>query len=88
MSDGPPSADATYVMPEAESVISFMVPLDADAIPKFLAKEAYRAYFDAMYDEYQLLGTIGDGRVELLERWNWNDFGYHRGEKRPRLQYA
>jgi len=42
MSDGPPSADAAYVMPKAESVVSFMVPRDADAIPKFLAKEEYR----------------------------------------------
>lgn len=67
MSDGPPSADATYVMPEAESVISFMVPGDADAIRKFLAKEKYRPYCDSIYDELQLLGTIGEGVVELLE---------------------
>ena len=67
MSDGPPSADAAYVMPKAESVISFMVPRDADAIPKFLAKEEYKPYCDAMYDEYQLLGAIGEGVVALLE---------------------
>ncbi len=67
MSDGPPSADATYVLPKAESVISFMVPRDADVIRKFLAKEGYRPYCDSMYDEYQLLGTIGEEVVKLLE---------------------
>ena len=36
---GPPSTDLTYVLPEARSAVVFAVPLDQDAIERFLKKE-------------------------------------------------
>ena len=36
---GPPSTDLTYVLPEARSAVVFAVPLDQEAIEKFLKKE-------------------------------------------------
>jgi len=39
--DGPPSLDPTYTMKGARSIVSLVVPMDVDAIYKFLGKEAY-----------------------------------------------
>lgn len=36
---GPPSTDLTYALPEAKSAVVFAVPLDQEAIEKFLNKE-------------------------------------------------
>ena len=36
---GPPSIDLTYVLPEARSAVVFAVPMDQEAIEKFLKKE-------------------------------------------------
>jgi epoxyqueuosine reductase QueG len=39
MSGGPPGADLTYLLPEAQSAISFAMPLNMDLIRPYLAKE-------------------------------------------------
>ncbi len=39
MSGGPPGADLTYLLPEAQSAISFVMPLNMDLIRPYLAKE-------------------------------------------------
>jgi epoxyqueuosine reductase QueG len=36
---GPPSTDLTYILPEARSAIVFAVPMDQEAIERFLKKE-------------------------------------------------
>lgn len=36
---GPPSADLTYVLPKARSAVVFAVPMDQEAIERFLKKE-------------------------------------------------
>ena len=36
---GPPSTDLTYVLPEAKSAIVFALPLDQNAIERYLKKE-------------------------------------------------
>jgi len=38
MAGGPPSADLTYVLPEARSAVSFALPLDREKIRAFLSK--------------------------------------------------
>jgi epoxyqueuosine reductase len=39
LAGGPPSADMTYILPEAKSAITFAIPLDRKFIRPFLAKE-------------------------------------------------
>jgi len=39
--NGPPSLDPTYTMKGAKSIVSMALPMDPDAIYKFLGKEAY-----------------------------------------------
>ncbi len=41
---GPPSADLTYVLPEAKSAVSFAIPLNQDLIMPFLAKKDFLSY--------------------------------------------
>ncbi|MFH1243268.1 MAG: epoxyqueuosine reductase [Pseudomonadota bacterium] len=41
---GPPSADLTYVLPDARSAISFALPLDQDLIPPFLMKNDFLSH--------------------------------------------
>jgi epoxyqueuosine reductase len=41
---GPPSADLTYVLPDAKSAISFALPLDQDLIPPFLMKKDFLSH--------------------------------------------
>lgn len=39
--DGPPSLDPSYTMRGARSIVSLVMPMDVDAIYKFLGKESY-----------------------------------------------
>ena len=39
MAGGPPGADITYLLPEAQSAVGFAIPLNKDLIRPFLAKE-------------------------------------------------
>src|SRR5271157_4747215 len=41
---GPPSADLTYVLPNAKSAISFAFPLDHDKIRLYLSKQDFRSH--------------------------------------------
>ena len=41
---GPPSADLTYVLPEAKSAICFALPLDQSLIEPYLKKEDHRSH--------------------------------------------
>ncbi|MHA1479486.1 MAG: hypothetical protein ACTSPU_14930 [Promethearchaeota archaeon] len=47
---GPPTTDMTYVLPEAETVICFAVPLDKSKIRAYLGKELPRGRFDHVID--------------------------------------
>ncbi|WXG41097.1 MAG: hypothetical protein WED07_10060 [Candidatus Freyarchaeum deiterrae] len=67
MLEGPPSADPTYVLPEAQSVIAFAVPLGKDFIPDYLGKVTRLTFSRIMYEKYQLIGVIGQKMVEYLQ---------------------
>jgi len=41
---GPPSADLTYVLPDAKSAVCFALPLDQDLIEPYLRKEDHRSH--------------------------------------------
>lgn len=42
LAGGPPSADIAYILPEAESAVSFALPLDKKKIRSFLSKKNYK----------------------------------------------
>ncbi len=44
LAGGPPSADLTYILPEARSAVSFALPLDRDKIRDFLSKQDHTAH--------------------------------------------
>jgi epoxyqueuosine reductase len=65
---GPPTADASHVLPGARSVVSFLVVEPEEAVLKYLSKEdpsIYRAHF---YENIQTLGRVGLAVAEALRR--------------------
>lgn len=62
---GPPSADLTYVLPEARSAVSFAVPLDQKLIEPFLAKRDRRGH---ERDNIRA-NTLASGTALNLARW-------------------
>lgn len=64
----PPSANPTYVLPEAQSVIAFAVPLGKDWIPNYLGKVTRKVFKRVMYEKYQRIGAIGQEMVEHLQK--------------------
>ena len=44
LSGGPPSADLSYILPEARSAVSFALPLDREKIKAFLGKASHSAH--------------------------------------------
>ena len=66
LADGPPSADPRYLLPSANSVISFAVSLDMDDARDFISKKKWRAHCDDRKRIAQKLYRIGDAIVEKL----------------------
>ena len=66
LSDGPPSADPRYLLPSANSVISFAVSLDRNIVQDFISKKSWRPHCENRKAIAQTLYTIGDGLVERL----------------------
>jgi epoxyqueuosine reductase QueG len=56
---GPPTTDMTYVMPEAETVICFAIPLDKEKIRAYLRKDMPRGKMDHVIDN-------GDGYLKTF----------------------
>jgi epoxyqueuosine reductase len=67
MADGPPTADARYVLPSAQSFISLARPLDREAIRRYLAKEDQMGHARDMVDAYRDLKRIGMALVAMLK---------------------
>jgi epoxyqueuosine reductase len=66
LADGPPSADPCYILPSANSVISFAVSLDRDTVKHFISKKKWRPHCDNRKAIAQTLYKIGDSLVEKL----------------------
>jgi len=66
LSDGPPSADPRYLLPSANSVISFAVSLDKDLVQDFISKKSWRPHCDNRKVIAQTLYRIGDKLAEQL----------------------
>ena len=68
LAGGPPSADLSYVMPDAKSAISFAVPLDQNLIPPFLMKKDFLSHErDNVLRNVQSSG-ISLGLADFLEQ--------------------
>jgi len=65
LAEGPPSADLTYVLPEAKSAISFALPLDQNTIYAFLCKEDRISH---QRDNYRVNG-LASGLSLQLSKW-------------------
>jgi epoxyqueuosine reductase len=66
LADGPPSADPCYLLPSANSVISFAVSLDGDIVKDFISKKKWRPHCDNRKAIVQTLYKIGDALVVKL----------------------
>ncbi|MFY9943539.1 MAG: hypothetical protein WAK57_15285 [Desulfobacterales bacterium] len=66
LADGPPSADPRYLLPSANSVISFAVSLNRDTAKDFIGKKSWRPHCDNRKAVAQTLYKIGDALVEKL----------------------
>ena len=66
LADGPPSSDPRYLLPSANSVISFALSLDSDLVQSFNSKKEWRPHCDNRKTIAQTLYTIGDTLTEQL----------------------
>ena len=66
LSDAPPSGDPGYLLPSAESVISFALPYDLKALDSFLDKTDWRSFNVDKKEKTCQLYVIGDRLVDLL----------------------
>ena len=82
MLEGPPSADPSRVLDGARSVVAYAVPLGTDFIPDYLGKVTRRVFAQIMYDQYRLIGAIGDALVQRLE-----EAGYRGASPSPNGAY-
>lgn len=60
LKSGPPSADPTYVMGDAKSVVSYAIAFDYGILAQFMAKEAFDPFVKHKKDLETLLYTVGD----------------------------
>ena len=66
LADGPPSADPCYLLPSANSVISFALSLDRDIARDFMSKKKWRPHCENRKVLAQTLYKIGDTLTEHL----------------------
>jgi ferredoxin len=66
LADGPPSADPCYLLPTANSVVSFAVSLDIEIVDDFISKKTWRPHCENRKAVVQKLYRIGDALVEHL----------------------
>ena len=64
LADGPPSADPRYLLPTANSVISFAVSLNSEIVQNFISKKEWRPHCTNRKAVVQTLYVIGDAIAE------------------------
>jgi ferredoxin len=67
LSDAPPSGDPEYLLSTAQSIISFAVPYDAEALESFFSKRDWRSFNVDKKEKTRRLYAIGDRLVNLLK---------------------
>jgi len=66
LADGPPSADPSYLLQTANSVISFALSLDREKVRSFISKTKWRSHCLNRKSVVQKLYVIGDRIAEQL----------------------
>lgn len=66
LSEGPPSADAKYILPSAKSVISFAVSINRQLSQDFISKRSWRPHCENRKEIGRKLYKVGDKLVESL----------------------
>ncbi len=66
LADGPPSADPTYILDEARTVVSFWVALDDAKIGPFIAKEEREGFRHHLGETYRRCWQVGEAICEVL----------------------
>ncbi len=67
LAGGPPSTDLEYVLPGARSAVSFAVPLDGDAIDRYLSKQSHG---DHQRDNFRTNFFVSGLAAGLAAYWN------------------
>ena len=67
LADGPLSTDPRYLLPSANSVISFACSLDTEIVQDFISKKTWRPHCENRKQIVQTLYKIGDALVEKLQ---------------------
>jgi len=67
LADGPPSADPRYLLPSANSVISFAVSLDRETANDFISKKKWRPHCENRKAVARKLYKIGDALAGQLQ---------------------
>ncbi len=67
LGNSPPSSDPRYILGAAESVITFALPLDKEAVRSFMAKENWLDHGTNRKRVVQQLYSLGDAIVSLLQ---------------------
>lgn len=67
LSGGPPSADLTYILPEARSAVSFALPLDRDKIRAYLSKQDHVGHESDNFETNRRLSRIAKELALMLE---------------------
>ena len=58
--DGPPSLDPTYTMKGARSIVSYILPMDVEAIDAYLGKKSYVPHNLDQFRKNIRVNAIGD----------------------------
>src|SRR6056297_759451 len=66
LADGPPSANPRYLLPSANSVISFALSLDRKIAQDFISKKSWRPHCEDRKAIVRKLYKIGDKLVKQL----------------------
>ncbi|MCP4397756.1 MAG: epoxyqueuosine reductase [bacterium] len=66
LSDAPPSGDPGYLLPSAQSIISFGIPYDRKALAEFFNKTTWRSFHLDKRDNTRRLYVISDHVVDFL----------------------
>ena len=67
LADAPPSADLSYVLPEARSAVSLLIAFDKPAIRAYLAKEDQKAHLKDHFGAYVKLEEAAKTIQDLLQ---------------------